>query len=288
MALAVAALGIATASQYLFGWSLGIDEAVLRDPAALLAVHRAPGRMSPYSAFAFAAIGLALAGLPQAALQRPVRAMAALVTLIGSVALVGYLWNGEPVNDDPPMPMVSVHSALAFLLLGVGTWLASRRLHPWVEPSALTRSSIELKIAGGLGLALLLLVVGGGRHPPCRGGCRALGTIGGAPARRALASEPVLRGGGRRRIGRECLPVDRQAFLQGRLRRSPRRVARSGQGARRPGGGQPRPKREAGGLAGTEAAPLDLAGAVRRGARRGAAGGCARSAGHRRGRIRDG
>ena len=62
MALIVAALGLVTLSQYVFGWRLGIDELLFRDTAN--AYNAIPGRMSPYIALAFGVNGLALAVVP--------------------------------------------------------------------------------------------------------------------------------------------------------------------------------------------------------------------------------
>src|SRR5471032_2518718 len=66
LALAVAALGVATLGEYLFGLDLGIDELLFRD--AVHAYNAFPGRMAPYTSVALALIGLALAALPRPAL----------------------------------------------------------------------------------------------------------------------------------------------------------------------------------------------------------------------------
>ena len=55
MALAVAAIGLATLGEYVFGWQLGIDQLLFREPAgALYTLH--PGRMSVYAATGFSAV----------------------------------------------------------------------------------------------------------------------------------------------------------------------------------------------------------------------------------------
>src|SRR5436190_4779082 len=57
MAGALLLLGLATLGQYVLDVDLGIDELLFRDIGAL--PETVPGRMSPYSAVAFVAIGLA-------------------------------------------------------------------------------------------------------------------------------------------------------------------------------------------------------------------------------------
>jgi len=58
MALAVAAIGLATLGEYGFGWQLGIDQLLFREPAGALYTLYA-GRMSVYAATGFAAAWLA-------------------------------------------------------------------------------------------------------------------------------------------------------------------------------------------------------------------------------------
>ena len=62
LGLAVMALGLSTLGEYLFGWQLGIDELLFRDPTGIY--ETVDGRMSPYSAVTFAMTGLTLTVLP--------------------------------------------------------------------------------------------------------------------------------------------------------------------------------------------------------------------------------
>ena len=160
MALAVTALGLATLGQYAFGWNLGIDELLFRDTAH--AYNVIPGRMSPDSAITFCAMGIALTALPRARLQPLVWLMSALAVLVGGTSMVGYVWNASELITDNLLPPVAVHTALAFTLLGIGTWFASRERHARTEAPVLTRASVEFKVAAGFVGAFLLLIVGGG------------------------------------------------------------------------------------------------------------------------------
>jgi PAS domain S-box-containing protein len=160
LALAVGALGLATLGEYLFGWQLGIDELLFRDTAGAYNVAR--GRMSPYSAVAFASIGLALAVLPQPRL-RPLAWSAALVMIfIGAVSFLGYLWNASELVTDRLLPPVAINTAVAFVLLGAGTLLATHRPETQQQRRLIARSAVEMKILAGFIGALLLLLVGGG------------------------------------------------------------------------------------------------------------------------------
>ena len=57
-AIAVSTIGLLTLSEYMFGWHLGIDELLVRDPAATLASD--PGRMGLNAAIDFSLVGIAL------------------------------------------------------------------------------------------------------------------------------------------------------------------------------------------------------------------------------------
>ncbi|BBP04997.1 hypothetical protein TPL01_19290 [Sulfuriferula plumbiphila] len=156
VALVVVALGLATLSQYLFGWQLGIDELLFHDTAD--AYNAIRGRMSPFTAVAFAIIGLTLTALPVRSLRPLVRLMSIVVIAIGAIVLLGYLWNTSELVTDSWLPPVAVNSAFAFTLLGVGMFLAS-----WVpEPLSVRNTSVEIKILAGFIIAFVLLIAGGG------------------------------------------------------------------------------------------------------------------------------
>ena len=160
MALVVAALGLATLGQYAFGWRLGIDELMFRDTAN--AYNVIPGRMSPYSAATFCAIGVALTTLPLARLQPLGWLMSALAVFVGGLSLVGYVWSASELITDNLLPPVAVHTALAFTLLGIGTLFASRERYARSAAPLLSRASVEFRVAAGFVGAFLILTIGGG------------------------------------------------------------------------------------------------------------------------------
>ena len=160
LALAVGALGLATLGEYLFGWQLGIDELLFRDAAGAYNVAR--GRMSPYSAAAFVSIGLALAILPRPRLRPLARWAAGAMTVIGTLSLLGYLWKADELITDHWLPPVAVNSALAFILLGSGTLLATHGAEGRDGRRAAALSAVESRtLVGFIGALLMLLLAGG-------------------------------------------------------------------------------------------------------------------------------
>src|SRR5262249_20882619 len=118
------------------------------------------GRMSPYSAVAFGAIGIALLCLPRPGLRPVVWPAATLMTGIGALSFIGYLWNASELITDRWLPPVAVNTALAFSLLGVGTLLTAR---PGVtRRRSVSLASVERRVLASFVGALMLLLFGGG------------------------------------------------------------------------------------------------------------------------------
>ncbi len=156
VALAVMALGLATCSEYLFGWQLGIDEFLFRDTAN--AYNAIRGRMSPYTATTFVMLGLVLFTLHTRILQPLVWLLSILIFIVGGISFLGYIWNASELVTDRWLPPVAVNTACAFMLLGAGALRASWGSKEW----HITNSPIEIKIlAGFLSTFLLLILVGG-------------------------------------------------------------------------------------------------------------------------------
>ncbi|WP_326541516.1 response regulator [Pseudorhodoferax sp.] len=158
LAVAVAALGLVTLGEYLFGWNPGVDEALFRDSAD--AYNQARGRMSPYSAVALVVLAGAIAAMPHRRLLQPARIAAALVVGIGIVSFVGYLWNVGAIVTDRIAPPVALHTAWAFMLLGTAAHLLSGAMHAQ-QPSRV-RSRIERLVLSGFIPTALFVLMGGG------------------------------------------------------------------------------------------------------------------------------
>lgn len=160
LALLVVALGLATLGQYLFGWRLGIDELLFDDTLGKYTAFR--GRMSPFSAAAFASIGLSLAVLARGKPWQLASAAAGATLVTGTLSTLGYLWNASEITTDLLFPPVALNTAVALMLLGVGTLLAAHRQMVAASSASLKLSSMESKVLAGFVGSFLLLAVGGG------------------------------------------------------------------------------------------------------------------------------
>jgi PAS domain S-box-containing protein len=125
-AAAVTAAGLLTLLENLFGWDLGIDQLLFREPGGTAqTVH--PGRMAPNTALNFLLIGLSLLLLDVRTRRgwRPAQTLIALVGLIAGVAVLGYVYSASvlftPSAAANPM---SVPAAVAGLLTFAGLFLA--------------------------------------------------------------------------------------------------------------------------------------------------------------------
>jgi PAS domain S-box-containing protein len=157
----VALIGSASLIEYVFGWRLGIDELLFRDETVAYNVLR--GRMSPYSAVAFTAIGIGMALLPARSLRWLVWMTGTLTLLIGGLAFLGYLWSATELVTDRFLPPVAVNTAVGFIILGLGTLIAGRA--PAAEPPgpSVPLSAIEIRTLIGFLAALSLLLLTGGQ-----------------------------------------------------------------------------------------------------------------------------
>lgn len=156
----VAALGVVTIAEYLFGWNPGIDEALVRDIGT--AYNRSKGRMSPYSALAFAIAGMSFAILPLVRWRPLVKAGAVMTTSVGFIALMGYLWGASELTTDAWAPPVAIHASVGFLFLGLG-FLVELYKSELVRGSLMfLRDPVERKIFVGFAGSLLLMLVMGG------------------------------------------------------------------------------------------------------------------------------
>ncbi len=158
LSIAVVLLGAVTLCEYAFGWNPGLDELLFRDTGA--AFNQARGRMSPYSAVAFVALGGAIACLPWRSLSAMAATGGGMASAIGVVSLLGYLWNVAEIVTDRVAPPVAVHTACGFILLGTATYLLSRAVHAVQRLRA--RSRLETLVLGGFIPTAIFVVVGGG------------------------------------------------------------------------------------------------------------------------------
>src|SRR3990172_2508145 len=90
-AFAVSLVGLLTLSQYLFGWNLGIDQLLFREPSGAIGTSN-PGRMAPTTAINFVLVGFALLFLDVETDRgyRPAQFVILPVAFISFLAFAGY------------------------------------------------------------------------------------------------------------------------------------------------------------------------------------------------------
>lgn len=150
-AFAVVALGVASLGRFAFDWPPGIDEWPFR------------GRMAPQIGAAFMLFGLALAALPRPTLRPLVLPAAAIVVAIGTLGMLGYLWEAKELVTEMWLPPFAVHTGLAFVLLGTG--MLRLRFPSAQQPGARSPQpggSIENRVLFGFGGVLVLLLLTSG------------------------------------------------------------------------------------------------------------------------------
>jgi PAS domain S-box-containing protein len=122
----VAALGLLTLVEYLFGWNLGVDQLLFTEPSGT-AQTIYPGRLAPNTAVNFLLIGLALLLLDVQTRRghRPAQYLIGLEGIIATVALVGYVYGASVLySPSPAANPMSVPAVLAGVFAFVGLGLA--------------------------------------------------------------------------------------------------------------------------------------------------------------------
>jgi CHASE3 domain sensor protein len=116
--------GLLTLSQYFFGYNLGIDELLLREPTKIYATSH-PGRMAPGTALNFVLIGFAFIYV---ALQRHRARFLFLFLLAASLSvsilgIVGYGTGLVELSGPSAYTQMALNTAALFVLLCVGLFL---------------------------------------------------------------------------------------------------------------------------------------------------------------------
>ncbi len=122
-----ALIGLLTGAQYVFGISLGIDQLMMEHYITIGASH--PGRMAPNTALCFSLSGFILAlGAVYTGQYRVgiMRMIAAMISVLGFIALMGYIVGVEAGYGWASLTRMAVHTSSGFILLGsalfVYTW----------------------------------------------------------------------------------------------------------------------------------------------------------------------
>ena len=161
-----AAIGLLTIVEYVFGWSLGIDELLFADPESL-AAGTPPGRPTPNTALGILLLGLALLLLDYETRRgrRPAEWLALAAGLIAIVGLLGYAYGVRSLYGVALYSSMALHTAVLILVLTLGVLCA--------RPQRGLMAIVTGDSAGGYLARRLLpaaLIV-----PPLLGGIRLLG-----------------------------------------------------------------------------------------------------------------
>jgi len=129
----VSLLGLATLSEYQFGWNTGLDQLLFSEPPGeILTSH--PGRMSTITATNFALIGFALL-LIEARLWVAAQATALAMAMFALMPLAGYIFGNLTLTHIGDTTAIAAHTVTAFLILAVGVLAATRNhgLMTWLR-----------------------------------------------------------------------------------------------------------------------------------------------------------
>ena len=125
----VALIGALSLVEYLAGLDLGIDQLLIRDVVASPEAAFPPGRMAPSTALCLLLFGVALLGIggarSRAGLGRAVELLALAATVIGSLSLVAFPTGAVYLRQWPGFVSMALHTAVAFVVLGVGILCAA-------------------------------------------------------------------------------------------------------------------------------------------------------------------
>ncbi|NIO43757.1 MAG: hypothetical protein GTO41_28530, partial [Burkholderiales bacterium] len=142
-------MGVATLSEHIFGWNLGIDQ-LFPTPTATFDVLN-PGRIPPLAAAHFTFVGLALV-----LIDRRSYALAQVLAMgmmaVALIVLGGYLFGLRSFTAPGLPPPTAAHAALFFLILSLGILASS------AASGLVGRVQAQLP-AIGLGSALFLLTL---------------------------------------------------------------------------------------------------------------------------------
>ncbi|WP_119420112.1 PAS domain S-box protein [Desertibaculum subflavum] len=123
-AMAMGMVGLLTVLAYALGLDLGLDQWLFSDPSTPIPMH--PGRPAPATALLFVLVAVSLFLLRAA---RPALVILAdtsigLVAASGYLAIIGYFYGAPGLYTVPGYSSMALHTAVGFVLLGVGLFLA--------------------------------------------------------------------------------------------------------------------------------------------------------------------
>lgn len=130
-------IGGLTFCEYVFKWNLGIDQLIVAD----ILDRQFPGRMSLVTAYNFMLISLAMWCFVASRYARLAHFTTVSALLASLIVLLGYMYNAEALYGIFWFTSMALHTAIGFMLLGLGLLFA------YVETSPLR--VISLTTTGG-------------------------------------------------------------------------------------------------------------------------------------------
>lgn len=160
LAVAVVVIGGLTLAQYVWGWSLGIDELLFKDTTAAVATV-IPGRMAPSTALSFLLLGVALliSDLEPRRGFRPAEWLAVPVAMIGLISVVEYAVGHEILYSFQQYTRMALHTAVVFIVLSVGVVLSRPASGAVGAIRAGMTGPLERRVYAALILGFLVLAV---------------------------------------------------------------------------------------------------------------------------------
>lgn len=130
LTVVVFALGLITLGEYVFELDLGIDNAIIREElqggSANAAGTLAAGRMAFISTLCFIGVGLGCASLAGGRRARfAAQMLGAAVAIIALVSALGYTYGVSAFEGVIHYTPMALHTAVTFLALGTGLYLAT-------------------------------------------------------------------------------------------------------------------------------------------------------------------
>ena len=160
------ALAAVCAGETIFNVNLRIDELLVRDAFTTTTATIRPGRMSLHTALALALGAVAVAALAQRRHRAKAPLSAWLANLLVAVAVAALLALAFRTGTDVARPLrLGTHTAVALLLLGIGTLLArpeDKFVHLLFEPDSAGALARRLFVSAALvpvGLCVVLIVL---------------------------------------------------------------------------------------------------------------------------------
>lgn len=147
-----------TLLQFLFNFNTGLDELFVKDTQKISPTHLFTGRMAFNSAMSFTIFGF---GLLMLSLKKQLSDLFAqwsfhLVTIISTIALIGYLYGASLFDSLLYVSSMAAHTALLFFILSI----AASLLNPQIGiTSLLTGKLIGNQMARRLFTLMLIMVV---------------------------------------------------------------------------------------------------------------------------------